>query len=238
MTSDFEELDCRATAMGEISLRRRREPRLRIDVYEVKLGEEFLMSSLFTDGEIALARLGLTACAPGPLDVVVGGLGLGYTARAVLEHPAVRALLVIEALPAVIDWHRAGLVPLGNALCADARCRFLAGDFFAWADSRNSAAPEPAQRFDAVLLDIDHSPRHTLHPAHAAFYSAEGLRRLANRLRPNGVFGLWSNDPPDQEFLATLAGAFAAAQAHVVEFHNPLQDCTAINTVYVCRNGD
>src|SRR3990167_3130003 len=142
MTSDFEELDCRATAMGEISLRRRREPRLRIDVYEVKLGEEFLMSSLFTDGEIALARLGLTACAPGPL-VVVGGLGLGYTARAVLEHPAVRALLVIEALPAVIDWHRAGLVPLGNALCADARCRFLAGDFFAWAGSRHSAAPEP-----------------------------------------------------------------------------------------------
>ena len=65
-----------------------------------------------------------------------------------------------------------------------------------------------------------------------------GRCRLANRLRPNGVFGLWSNDPPDQEFLATLAGAFAAAQAHVVEFHNPLQDCTAINTVYVCRNGD
>lgn len=234
MTTDFEELDCRKTDMGEISLRRRREPRLDVDVYEVKLGDEFLMSSLFTDGEIALASLGLAACASGPLDVVIGGLGLGYTAHAVLEHPAVRSLLVIEALPAVIDWHRAGLVPLGNALCADARCRFLAEDFFAWADGRIADARAPMQRHDAILLDIDHSPRHTLHPGHAAFYSAAGLRRLANRLRPKGIFGLWSNDPPDQEFLATLAGVFAAAQAHVVEFDNPLQDNTAINTVYVC----
>ena len=79
MSIDFEELDYRNTPIGVVSLRRRRHVSLDIDVYEVKLGDEFLMSSLFTEGEIALARLGLAGLT-GPLDVVVGGLGLGYTA--------------------------------------------------------------------------------------------------------------------------------------------------------------
>ena len=67
--------------MGEINLRRRIEPSLQVDVYEVKLGDEFLMSSLFTVAEIELARLGLAEAGGDALDVVVGGLGLGYTAR-------------------------------------------------------------------------------------------------------------------------------------------------------------
>ena len=75
MNPDFEELDYCNTPMGEITLRRRIEPRLRVEVYEVKLGDEFLMSSLFTDGEVALARLALAACKAGPLDIAVGGLG-------------------------------------------------------------------------------------------------------------------------------------------------------------------
>ena len=86
MSALFEELDYQATPIGALSLRRRREPRLGVDVFEIKLGEEFLMSSLFTESEIALARLGLAGLAGRDLDVVVGGLGLGYTANAVLEH--------------------------------------------------------------------------------------------------------------------------------------------------------
>ena len=233
MKPDFEELDYCNTPIGEITLRRRIEPRLRVEVYEVKLGDEFLMSSLFTAGEVALARLALAACEAGPLDVAVGGLGLGYTAHAALENSAVRSLLVVEALPVVIDWHRRGLVPMGAGLSADSRCEFLAGDFFARVSSSGIDPRDPDRRFHAILLDIDHSPRHVLHPDHAAFYLPTGLRRLAAHLQPRGVFGLWSNDPPDEVFRATLAEVFCSVEAHLVKFHNPLQDREATNTVYL-----
>jgi len=233
MKLDFEELDYCNTPIGELILRRRTEPRLRVEVYEVKLGDEFLMSSLFTAGEVALANLALSACEAGPLDVAVGGLGLGYTAHAALENAAVRSLLVVEALPVVIDWHRRGLVPLGAGLSADSRCEFLAGDFFARVNSSGIDPRVPDKRFHAILLDIDHSPRHVLHPDHAAFYLPTGLRRLAAHLQPRGVFGLWSNDPPDEMFRATLAEVFCSVEAHLVKFHNPLQYREATNTVYL-----
>ena len=143
------------------------------------------------------AELALAACAAAPLDVAVGGLGLGYTARAVLDHAAVRSLLVVEALPVEIEWHRRALVPLGAGLSADARCEFLAGDFYARVNSGGIDPRVPEKRFHAILLDIDHSPRHVLPPDHAAFYSPDGLRRLAAHRQPRGVFGLWSNDPPE-----------------------------------------
>jgi hypothetical protein len=106
MSRLFEELDYRPTPIGALVLRRRREARLGVDVLEIKLGEEHLMSDLFTASEIALAELGLAACAGEGLDVVVGGLGLGYTARAALGEPRLGSLVVVEYLEAVIDWHR------------------------------------------------------------------------------------------------------------------------------------
>lgn len=130
MSLYFEELDYRPTPIGALSLRRRRELSLGVDVFEIKLGDEFLMSSLFTASEIALARLGLAELSGANLDVVVGGLGLGYTAQAVLEHKAVKSLLIVEALDAVIDWHEKGVLPLGPTLTADPRSRFVLGDFF------------------------------------------------------------------------------------------------------------
>ena len=111
MSARFEELDYQQTPMGDLTLRRRREPTLDVDVYEVKLGEEYLMSSLFTVAEEELARLGLAAVQGNALDVVVGGLGLGYTAVAALEDARVASLVVIDALPAVIEWHERGLLP-------------------------------------------------------------------------------------------------------------------------------
>src|SRR5882757_4120557 len=105
MSLYFEELDYRPTPIGALSLRRRRELSLGVDVFEIKLGDEYLMSSLFTASEIALALLGLADLSGGDLAVVVGGLGLGYTAQAVLEHANVGSLIVVEALAAVIDWH-------------------------------------------------------------------------------------------------------------------------------------
>src|SRR5690349_21089072 len=167
MALDFEELDYQKTPLGEISLRRRAEPRLegRI-VYEVKLGDEFLMSSLFTSAEIELARLGLAALEGSGWDIVVGGLGLGYTAVAALEDPSVKSLTVVEVMEAVIDWHRRGIVPNGKALVSDPRCTFMCGDFFEVALSPNGAfdRSSPSRLVHAVLLDIDHSPRHWLNP--------------------------------------------------------------------------
>jgi spermidine synthase len=234
MSALFQELDYRPTPIGAVSLRRRKELRLGIDVYEIKLGDEFLMSSLFTDSEIALARLGLAALAGDNLAVVVGGLGLGYTAKAVLDHETVGALVVVEALEPVIDWHREGLVPLGSALTGDPRCRFVQRDFFALAASEAGFDPAaPGRRFNAVLVDIDHSPEALLDARSAAFYSEAGLTRLATHLAPGGVFGLWSNDRPDDAFTARLAAVFADARAEEVTFHNPLQDRPFTQTVYL-----
>jgi spermidine synthase len=223
--------------MGEISLRRRLDPQLRVDVYEVKIDDEFLMSSLFTVAEEELARLGLAALDRGDLDVVVGGLGLGYTARTALADPRVRSQLVVEALGEVISWHQRELLPHAAELTRDPRHRFVEGDFFALAASADGFDPEqPGRRFDAILLDVDHSPRHVLAPGHAPFYTADGLRRLARHLKPGGVFALWSDDPPDDRFTAELAQVFGDWASHVVPFANPLTGGESANTVYVARS--
>lgn len=232
----FQELDYRDTPIGGLSLRRRRELKLGVDVFEIKLGDEFLMSSLFTASEIALADLGLAGLTGPALNVVVGGLGLGYTAKAVLAHGNVASLIVVDFLEAVIDWHRQGLVPLGAELSSDPRCRFVHGDFFKLAASASGFDPDaPGRQFDAVLVDIDHSPEALLDAGNASFYGEAGLKRLTAHLKPGGVFGLWSNDLPDPGFTARLGRVFADARAEPVTFHNPLQDRPFTQTVYLAN---
>ncbi len=225
MSKRIEELDWQQTPIGEISLRRRIDPQLQREVFEVKLGDEYLMSSLFTVAEIALATLGLAACDQ-PRDVVVGGLGLGYTARAVLDDPRVASLQVIEALDAVISWHVDRRLPVD---LTDPRCQLVQGDFFAL------AAANELPTCDALLVDIDHTPTHVLHPSHAGFYSEQGLASVVQCLRPGGVFGLWSDDPPDPDFLAVLESCFSHVEGHLVTFDNPLTGGESSNGVYVAR---
>ncbi len=237
MSRAFEEIDHRSTPLGDLTLRRRRLPQLDdLEIFEVKLGEEFLMSSLFHEVEVALADLGLAGL-PGPLDVVVGGLGLGYTARAALRHATVANLLVVDALAPVIEWHEAGLVPLGPELTQDPRCRFVHGDFFAMATSPETGfdPTQPGRRFHAILLDIDHSPENVLHPRHGAFYTPGSLREVARQLHPGGVFAMWSDDPPSESFLSTLGSAFENPEARVVSFENPLRGNSSESTVYLAR---
>ena len=236
MSAFFEELDYRPTPIGALSLRRRREMTLGVDVIEIKLGEEFLMSSLFTASEIALANLGLAALQEKSPDVVVGGLGLGYTARAVLEHENVKSLVVVDALEAVIDWHESGLLPLGEGLTKDPRCAFQLGDFFALAASNDGfLADQPEKKFDAILVDIDHSPEFYLNAQNASFYQREGLIGLTRHLSPGGVFGLWSNDRPDEKFTKRLEEVFEEAWAEPVVFYNPLQNNESVQCVYLAR---
>ncbi|MCG8566047.1 MAG: spermidine synthase, partial [Desulfobacterales bacterium] len=140
-------------------------------------------------------------------------------------------------MDAVIEWHRKGLLPLGTTLVQDGRCRLTQADFFA--RSRETAVgfdPEvPDRKFDAILLDIDHTPTHVLNQTNTRFYTREGLTELASHLKPGGVFGLWSDDEPDAEFTTHLKTVFPHVQAHLVEFYNPFtgEDCG--NTVYVAR---
>jgi spermidine synthase len=232
MSARFAELAWSETPIGEISLRRRLDVSTGVDIYEVKLGEDFLMSSLFTVAEIELARLALARIDGIGLIVAVGGLGLGYTAAEVLADARVSELVVVETLEPVIAWHRDGLVPVGPVLTADPRCRLVHGDFFAMTKKSGYDPVTVDRLFDALLVDIDHSPRHLL-TADTGFYSPAGAGRLASRLRPGGVFALWSNDPPDDDYVRVLESAFTDVAAEVVTFPNPLQGREATNTVYL-----
>ncbi|MDN5894772.1 MAG: spermidine synthase [Nocardioides sp.] len=231
MALRIEELDWAETPIGVISLRRRHEPVVGHDVFEVKIDDEFLMSSLFTVVETELAHLGLARVEGERLQVLVGGLGLGYTLRAALEDDRVEQVQVIEAVAAVIDWHRRDLLPDTVGLAADPRCDLQHGDFFA----QVAAGATARATYDAVLLDIDHSPQHVLHPSHGAFYSTAGLRRLAARIVPGGIFGLWSDDPPDQVFEVALNEAFVGVESHVVTFANPITGGESASTVYLAQ---
>jgi spermidine synthase len=235
----FEELDFNSTPIGDLVLRRRRIPKLGdIDVYEVKLGDDFLMSSLFHEAEHQLAKLGLDLMERDDLDVVVGGLGLGYTAVAALEDPRVSSLVVIEYLAPVIEWHQSGLVPLGETLALDDRCRLIHGDFFAL--SRNiekSFDPMNAEKkHDAILLDIDHTPTNVLHQTNSHFYTEEGLSELAKHLKPGGIFALWADGEPETFFTDRLGKIWGWADAHTIEFGNPITEDISKGTVYLAQN--
>ncbi|MEM5515428.1 spermidine synthase [Henriciella sp. AS95] len=232
MSRLFEELDYQVTPIGAVSLRRRHILSLKQDVWEVLLGDEHLMSSLFTASEIALAKLGLAALGEAPeqgWDVVVGGLGLGYTAAAVLENPNVRTLEVVDFLAPVIEWHEQRLVPLDPPLLDDERCTLRQADFFELAASdQGFGAPK-----DAILIDIDHTPDWLLDERSGSFYSEDGLAKLARHLKPGGVMGLWSDAREDEAFTARMANVFESAWSEPVTFHNPLQDNTFTQTVYL-----
>ena len=237
MSALFEEIDSQASALGEISLRRRRMPVFGDkDIYEVKLGDEFLMSSMFVAAEEALATLGLAAVQGEKLSVVVGGLGLGYTAVEALKDERIAELLVVDALDTVISWHKDERVPLGAVLNADQRNRYVHGSFFDLATEPNTGFDpgDQQKKFDAILLDIDHSPTEFLNAANASFYSTQNLALMAEQLKSKGVFAMWSQNLPEPSFEALLSTVFDKVESHVVSFYNPFQDGESTNAVYVC----
>lgn len=224
----IQELDFGDTPWGEISLRRRFDPVTERDVHEVKLGDDFLMSSQFTVGEEELSRIGLAAVSAASLTVLVGGLGLGYTARAALEDDRVTELTVIEALELVISWHERDLMPETEGLAADPRVRLVRDDFF---DVVRTGRAD--RTYDAVLLDIDHAPDWLLRDDHGDLYTVEGFARVGAMLTDDGAFALWSDEPPEPEVVRRMAEVFDHADAHVVPFANPLTGGESSNTVYL-----
>lgn len=234
---EFEELEYHETPLGELILRWRTIPSLNHqEVFEVKLDGEFLMSSLNNTTEIALAEIPLGQLGSGPYDVLVGGLGLGYTAKAALDQENVASVTVIEMLPEVINWHRKDLLPLGNTLSQDERCRLVQGDFFQWVLKQwNPDGLDLPEKFRVILIDIDHSPEFLISPASKPFYEKAGLHRLCRHLLPDGVVALWSADPPEDSFLAELRKVFQQVDTHEVEFYNPFFYRQDAYTIYVAK---
>jgi len=237
MSQIFEELDYEKTPLGELSLRKRTEPKLdNVLIYEVKLGDEFLMSSLFVEAEERLSTLGLERLKQNghrqDLNVVVGGLGLGYTALKAVQEPDVGRLRTIDVMKPVIRWHQQGLLPIGDELAVNPKSELIHADFFAVATDEKVGMLEDTQ-VHAILLDIDHSPSHWLNEGNSGFYNHESLLKMKNKIVDGGVFGLWSNERPDSEFTKLLNQVFRDTEQHVVSFPNPYSGGESINSVYV-----
>ena len=230
MSLIYEELDFRPTPIGDLMLRRRRMPQFGdTDIYEVKLGEDFLMTSLFHEAESQLSKRGLGALDHNNLDVVVGGLGLGYTAVEALNDSRVTSLEIVDYLEGVIEWHETGLVPLGKTLTDDPRCQIVQADFFEL--MRNA----PTKKYDAILLDIDHTPTNVLHQTNTHFYTEEGLNELKQHLHSGGVFAMWADGAPEAPFTQRLNRVFTSAESHTIEFDNPITGGSSIGAVYVAK---
>jgi spermidine synthase len=186
-TSRLEILAYEPTELGMLCLRRREllcEPGT--VVTEVTLNHEFLMSSYLTASERTLSEIALQMHSGSCLRVLVGGLGLGYTARAALGSDRVSKCEVVEFLPQVINWLEQGLVPLSDELKADNRLKVTHGDVY------QQLRSPPKQKHDLILIDVDHSPDENLDAANDNFYTADGLKRAKLHLAKNGIFGVWS----------------------------------------------
>lgn len=183
----FEILAYEPTELGPLCLRRREllcEPGTVIT--EVTLNHEFLMSSYLTASERALSETALSMHTGSALNVLIGGLGLGYTAKAALDCDRVAHCEVVEFLPQVIDWLQQGMVPLSEKLNAECRLQLTRDDVY------QRLLSEPVRLHDLILIDVDHSPDENLGSANSQFYTVDGLKKARQHLNKDGLLGVWS----------------------------------------------
>lgn len=197
-------------------------------VTEVTLNHAFLMSSYNTASERALARIALEMHAGTELRVLVGGLGLGYTAHAALASARVANVEVVEFLPQVIEWLEHDLVPLSPVLKADERLTTVRGDIYA----RLAAAP--GEKFDLILIDVDHAPDDQLSRASDFFYTKEGLMLASRHLAADGILGVWSY-AESSPFAQALQEVFREVHIEPVTFFNELIDEETTDWLFFAR---
>ena len=174
------------TPYGEIALRRRDQ------VIELIVNGVFAMDSAEVASERALAD----AAGRRPGAVVVGGLGLGYTAVRLVENGA-RQVHVVELARPLIEWAVQGVTEQLERVAHHPRIQLHHGDIAEW-------LPRREESFDAILLDVDNGPGFLIHDHNARVYTADWLRAASERLAPNGVLAIWSEDAAPE-----LAGALA-----------------------------
>ena len=227
------------TPLGILCLRRREllsKPGTMVT--EVTLDNEFLMSSYLTESERSLSTMGLgrTTSFIGDeaedkrdgIRVLVGGLGLGYTAAEALKSQQVAAVEVVEYLPEVISWLERDLVPLANTLQADPRFSVSQGDIYA------KLTGPPEALFDLIVIDVDHSPQDVLGDQSHGFYTEDGLSRTSNQLRPNGVIGIWSY-AQDTPLLEKMRNVFCEVQVEQITVFNDLIDVEMTDWLFFGR---
>jgi spermidine synthase len=243
----LEILDYESTPLGTLCLRRRElVSRPGTIVTEVTLDHEFLMSSYLTESERALARIGLEKVSDhieGKLNVLVGGLGLGYTANECLKSARVASVEVVEFLPQVIGWLDRGLIPLAGQLAGDGRLNVTHGDVYARVAEEGVDSSKPgqnpidqgtAERFDLIVIDVDHSPQDVLGDQSHGFYTREGLRRTREQLTVGGVLGVWSY-AEDTPLLANLKQELVDVDVQQVTVWNDLIDVEQTDWLFFGR---
>jgi spermidine synthase len=231
--SNLEFLGYEETSIGTLSLRRRSLlSRPGTVVTEILLDHELLMTSYITDSERALSRVAREMHAGSELRVMVGGLGLGYTAWEIAQAPGVERIEVVEFVPAVIEWMRAGLMPLSSQLNSDSRVSFVSGDVFERLSLPPNADEDP---FDLILIDVDHSPAEQLDDANPnEFYTAHGLRAAQRLLAPEGILGVWSY-AQSSPFADALHETFEEVRVEAVTFFNDLVDAETTDWIFFAR---
>jgi len=172
-------------------------------VLELRVNGVYVMDTRETSSEVALADAALAANAS-PVRVLVGGLGLGFTAAEVLRDPRVRELVVVEIEEPVVDWMRAGTIPHGPALFADPRVEVVV------ADLRDFLAA-PGTAFDLILLDVDNGPGNLVHAGNARLYDGAGLEALRDMTTPGGTVAIWSASPAP-ELLTAMSTVIGPAR--------------------------
>ncbi len=228
--SKFEILAYEPTPLGMLCLRRREllsEPGTLVT--EVTLNHEFLMSSYHTASERALATISLDLFKGPDVQVLVGGLGLGYTAAEVLANSRVGQVEVVELLPQVMGWLDQDLIPLAKTLKDDPRLAVSQDDVY-----KRLWAP-PARQLDLILIDVDHSPEDQLHEANDPFYTEAGLKRAKAHLTQGGVLGVWSY-AESSPFAEALHQVFRSVHIEPVTFLNTHIDESMTDWLFFARN--
>lgn len=215
---NLEILSYEDTALGPLCLRRRAllsAPGT--TVTEVTLNHEFLMSSLNTDSERAISNRAVQLHGGQGLRALVGGLGLGYTAFELLKHDHVASVEVIEFLPPVIDWMRAGLVPLSPDLNEHPKLEITLGDAY------QRLRADAVELFDVIIIDIDHSPDEQLTDVQHPFYTVDGLAKAKEHLAPSGILAVWSYSQSGS-FVDALHQVFDQVHVEPITTFNALVD--------------
>ncbi len=169
------------------------------DEWSVRVGSMMLMSSRSHTSEEALAEHALRRV-DDPTVVLVGGLGLGFTLRAVLDRVSARAKVVVcELVPAIVEWNRQHVGMLADHPLADPRNEVVVGDVF----DHIRRSPDT---YDVILLDVDNGPRALSNASNQQLYSDRGIHTCLRALRPGGILAVWSANP-HARFERTLAKA-------------------------------
>lgn len=212
------------TERGELVLRERREPGSPTAL-ELRANGIFVMDTFETGTEEALANAAL-ALVDDPKDVLVGGLGLGFTMHQVLADPRVERCTVVEIEEALVRWMRDGTIPHGPGLLADKRANPVVADI---AIALGEAADDS---YDLVLLDVDNGPGYLVHESNAVLYESPFLTEARRMLRPGGALVVWSaEESPELEGI--LRDVFGKAESRAYDVR--LQDRDEQYWLHVAR---